>query len=177
MKQQLFLLTFILFNIYLPAQNQQNTDSLKHPEYYQIVDIEDFNIKLFQQILEDEINGIRSKQGMDSLKQNVILQNAAEDQANFMAAKQQATLYQSGKKKTTGKRIQYYGGSTFGDEVVTKMSPRKGKITLTYKELADNIVFKLLKSKKTMRVIMDPKYILQVLVLVLTNQKRKFLFQ
>ena len=177
MKHKYFIVIIIAFiflgfnKIY--AQQTVNEDSLKHPERYQRIDLDDFNAKLLESIVLEKINIKRASEAYDSLVINTILQNAAEDQANFMAAKQEATLYQSGKKKTTGKRIQYYGGSTSGDEVVTKMSPRKGKFTLTYNTLADNIVFKLLKSKKTMRVLMDPKYIFAGVAARLDEPKKK----
>ena len=155
------------------SQEAVNEDSLKHPERYQRIDIEDFNSKLLESIVLEKINIKRASENYDSLVINTILQNAAEDQAVFMAAKQEATLLQKGKKKTTGKRIQYYGGSTFGDEVVTKMSPKKGKQTLTYIALADNIVFKLMKSKKTMRVLMEPKYVFAGVAARIDEPKKK----
>ncbi len=169
-----FLVAFIL-GFQLPTQAQQpvNEDSLKHPERYQRIDLEDFNSKLLETIVLEKINIKRAAENYDSLVVNTILQNAAEDQAMFMAAKQEATLLQKGKKKTTGKRIQYYGGSTSGDEVVTKMSPKKGKFLLTYNALADNIVFKLFKGKKTMRVLMDPKYIFAGVAARLDEPKKK----
>ncbi|RKX18674.1 MAG: hypothetical protein DRP35_08895, partial [Candidatus Zixiibacteriota bacterium] len=159
MKQYLFLIIILLNSFYLFSQNQQNNDSLKHPDYYQTIDIEDFNSKLLQQIIEDEINAVRTKQEMDSLKRNVILQNAAEDQSEYMAAKDMTTDLQGGKKKTVGKRIEYYGGSNNGAEIVTKMSPKKGKFILSYKQLAQDIMFRFLKSKKTSIYIINPVYV------------------
>ena len=155
------------------AQQTVNEDSLKHPERYQRIDLEDFNNKLLESIILEKLSIKRAQESYDSLVINTILQNAAEDQATYMAAKQEATLFQSGKKKTTGRRIKYYGGSTFGDEVVTKMSPKKGKFTLTYNALADNIVFKVLKSKKTRRILMDPKYIFAGVAARLDEPKKK----
>ena len=159
MKQHLLLIIILFSSFRLFSQNQQNNDSLKHPDYYQSIDIKNFNSKLLQQILEDEINAARIKQDMDSLKRNSILQNAADDQAEYMAAKDMATDRQSGKKKTVGRRIKYYGGSNNGAEIVTKASPKKGKFFLTYKKLAQDVMFRLLKSKKTSIYIVNPVYV------------------
>lgn len=159
MKQYLFLIIILLSSFYLFSQSQQDNDSLKHPDYYQTIDIEDFNTNLFQQILEDEINAIRKKQELDSLKRNVILQNAAEDQSEYMSKKDDVTNLQSGKKKTTGKRIEYYGGSNNGAEIVTKISPKKGKFILSYKQLAQDVMFRFLKSKRTSIYIVKPIYV------------------
>lgn len=168
------IVLFYILNIHLLfSQNRQDTDSLKHPEYYQTIDIEDFNSKLLQQIIEGEINSIRSKQNLDSLKPMIVLQNAAEDQAEYMADKDIATMLQSGKKKTTGKRIQYYGGSNYGAEIVTKMSPKKGKQFLSYKQLAEDIMFRFLKSKKTSIHIINPVYIFCGIGAVLNNTGKK----
>ena len=159
MKRYLFLVIILHSSLSLFSQTSGNIDSLKHPNYYQTIDLEDFNSKLLQQVLEDEINAVRLKQEIDSLKQNVILQNAAEDQAEYMASKDMATTLQSGKKKTTGKRIEYYGGSNKGTEIVTKTSPKKGKYLFTYKKLAQDIMFRFLKSKKTSTHITMPVYV------------------
>ena len=173
MKQYLLLIIILLNSVQLFSQNQQDNDSLKHPDYYQTIDIEDFNSKLLQQILEDEINAVRVKQEMDSLKRNVILQNAAEDQSEYMAAKDMATDLQGGKKKTIGKRIEYYGGSNNGAEIVTKMSPKKGKFFLSYKQLAQDIMFRFLKSKKTSVYIVNPVYVFCGIGAELNNAGKK----
>ncbi len=159
MKQYLFLVIILHSSLSLFSQTSENIDSLKHPNYYQTIDIEDFDSKLMQQVLEDEINAVRLQQGLDSLKRNVVLQNAADDQAEYMSAKDIATTIQSGKKKTTGKRIQYYGGSNKGDEIVIKTLPGKGKYLFTYKELAQDLMFRFLKSKKTSVYITKPEYV------------------
>ncbi len=169
-----FALFLSLFINDLYSQNKTiNEDSLKHPLWYQRIDLDDFNNKLLEEIILEKVNKKRGEENYDFFVVNKILQNAAEDQATYMANKQEATLYQSGKKKTTGKRIAYYGGSTFGDEVVTKMSPKKGKYTLTYNTLADNIVFKLFKSKKSARVLMNPAYMLTGIAARLDEPKKK----
>jgi uncharacterized protein YkwD len=58
-----------------------------------------------------KINAARKAKGMDTLKYNEILTKAARDQADYMASREEVTLEGSGKKKTTGKRIMFYGGS------------------------------------------------------------------
>lgn len=172
-KQYIFLLIIALSNSMLCGQTDEKKDSLEHPAFYQIIDTEDFNSKLFQDILEAEINKDRHTNNMDSLKRNVILQNAADDQAEYMAIKDDATIIQSGKKKTTGLRIEYYGGSTKGKEVVTKISPKKGKIPYTYKELAQEVLFKLLKSNKTSIYFSNPMYIFCGIGAQLNNSGKK----
>ena len=75
-----------------------------------------------------KINAYRKGKNLDSLKINDILSRASDDQAQYMALKDEvSTLQSSSKKKTTGKRIAFYGGSEAGDELVINQPVNRGK--------------------------------------------------
>ncbi len=137
-------------------EEEQGKDTLR---FYEIIDVEDFKTDLFNEILLNNINSVRNKLGLDSIVINGILRNCAEDQSEYMATNEEAIEFQSGKKKTTRSRLIYYGGSGVGAELIKKMSVKNGTGYFTYKDLADELFFKWMNSKKTKTVIEDPAWI------------------
>jgi len=174
MIHKLRFLFFLLIAVVIRGNAQQiNEDSLKHPEYYRPVDVEDFNAKLAEQCALNAINAKRRAENADSIFFNTILQNAAEDQAAYMADKMTVTSKNKGKKKTLAKRIKYYGGSTFGEELLAKVSPKNGKLTITYKELGERIAFRVTKNRKTLAITANPKFVFAGIGARLQEDKKK----
>ena len=151
----LFIISFLLVNNIFSQESTPKDTS----RFYVNIDIEDFKPDLLAEAVRANINKYRIANGLDSLKNDITLSNAAEDQSAFMADKEMLSLKQKGKKKTTGKRVIYYGGSNFAEEVVCKMSAKKGNLLFTYKKVADDITFKFLNSKKTSMKLLNPEFI------------------
>jgi outer membrane protein OmpA-like peptidoglycan-associated protein/uncharacterized protein YkwD len=156
MKKNYFII--ILFFNFLSSITlaQIEDDSIK---YIQKVSSDNFNFELFNKLLFNEINKYRVKNDLDSILLDDILTYAAEDNAKYMAFHEEETTTQSGKRKTTGKRIKYYGGSEFGFELVKKMPLKKGRDSLSYKQIADEILYKWTGSKKNSQIIFDKHFI------------------
>ncbi|GAB4283424.1 MAG: hypothetical protein Kow0068_08310 [Marinilabiliales bacterium] len=146
-----------IFGVKAQGDFFRGNDSLR---YAQIIDVEDFKSDLMAEIILSLINDYRHKRGIDSIVENQILKFAAEDQAEYMAINEYEDLYQTGaEKRDTRARLIYYGGSGVGYELTAKASPKKGADFRSYKQVADDIVFRWLKSSKTEQIIADPKII------------------
>ncbi|MBI4646666.1 MAG: hypothetical protein HY738_08780 [Bacteroidia bacterium] len=121
---------------------------------------DDFNKKMFNEILLFQINKQRIfRYNLEPLQPDTILENAADVQASYMAETDEETVTGSGQFKNTGKRLVYYGGSNKAFELVKKISVYRGKDLLTFKEAADEIVFKWFTNKQYLPALSDPKYI------------------
>lgn len=159
---KVFLVVVILTIPLIEGFTQENSaeaDSIAKIKYYELVLPTSFAKDVLTELVLKEINKSRSVRGLDSLFENSILKNAAEDQAQYMTSIEGTSLLQGGKKKTTGKRVVYYGGADYADEFVTKMPAKKGKEYYTYKKVAEDIAFKLLSGKKSLTLLIDSKYI------------------
>jgi len=107
----------ILILICSEAFSQNDTSVYNIP-----IDPENFQPELFNSYILYKINEHRKKLGIDTLQPEQILINAAEDHSKYMAASNDVTPFQSGKKKTTGMRVKYYGGSEKAEELIVKTS-------------------------------------------------------
>jgi len=152
------LIIFVFFiNINLvKSQDNINQDTAK---YNQEIDPSEFDDEMFIELLFNEINKHRIKFELDSIVEEEILTQAAQDNGKYMASNNEETILQSGKKKTTGDRILFYGGSNFGYELTRKVTIKKGKIYLTYKQVADEIIYKWTNSKKKLEILDDKNII------------------
>ncbi|MBN2668255.1 MAG: hypothetical protein JXR60_03415 [Bacteroidales bacterium] len=165
MTKQLLLITLLFFAFIA------NSQEIK-PENSQI-DGFAFNDSLFEKLLLKKFNERRIQIDADSLRVQAILQAASDDQVAFMAKYGEAEVLQSGKMKTTGQRIEHYGGAQYGEELVLKYSLKSGDKAPTYEELADEIATKWLKSKKTAIFIEDSKFIFTGISAGLNEDKSK----
>lgn len=150
----------LLFNNPVFSQTETTPpDTSKIDSYTRNIDSEDYRADVLNTLLKKQINLYRSKLKLDTLATETILKNAADDQALFMASIMNATYDQDGKKKTTGKRIIFYGGSNNGEELIIKMPVKKGNEIFTYGKVVDDIMFKWLSDKKGMLILNDPQYV------------------
>lgn len=125
----------------------------------QTIEVSSFNDSLLEQLLLNRINQRRHFLKIDELLLNPILKAASDDQVVFMSKYGEAEILQSGKMKTTAKRIAFYGGSEFGDEQVYKVSLKTGDKAESYAQVADEVAYKWLKRKKTSGTFENPIYI------------------
>lgn len=158
----IWLIIFKVFILQIQAFAQTSTssyDTINGNNYTRNIDSEDFHPEILNDLLHKEINKYKIKLKADTLSIETILVNAAEDQAKFMAAISNATYDQDGKKKDTGKRIMFYGGSNNGNELVIKIPVKKGNEIFTYGKVVEDIMFKWLSDKKGIIVLNDPQYV------------------
>ena len=151
------LFYFLFFSVFSSfAQESITADTSK---YNQEIDPSEFDDELFTKMLFDKINEHRIKFELDSIVEEEILTQAAQDNGKYMASVNKEVDIQKGKKKTTGDRIMFYGGSKFGYELTRKVTIKKGKIYLTYRQAIDEIMFKWTSGKKKLEILDDKNLI------------------
>lgn len=153
MIKTLHLLILLVVSVFSFSQQQDNLD-------FQKVEFANYKDTVLENLLLIKINERREQLNVQSLVNHKFLKTAAFDQASFVSGYGDLKTSQSGKKKTTGMRIEFYGGAQFGEELLLKYSIKKGDKAQNYDELANAIAFKWLKSKKSSILLEDPKFIL-----------------
>ncbi|MEN9522005.1 MAG: hypothetical protein RL065_382, partial [Bacteroidota bacterium] len=124
-----------------------------------VINPDDFRYELFNSIFVSKINEQRVKLNKDFLYKHEILEKAATDQSEYISKIKKTVLDGSNRsKRTTGDRIKYYGGATSGQEIVQSCAIGKDiKTFYTYEFVIDELMVKILKSKKYSDIICNPK--------------------
>lgn len=111
-------------------------------------------------IILQELNKIRTANGLDILEENPILSKASAIQATDMAKNNKASLDNSkGKFKTTAKRVVASGGTKNAEETVISVPALKGKTAATPKDIADAVITKWKMGKKELAIIKNGNYV------------------
>jgi len=165
MNKNLLLAIVLFFNIIAFSQNETEVAD-------QQVELSAFNDSLLEKLLLKKINDKRTERQIETLSVNSILKIAAEDQTIFMAKYGEAEIRQTGKTKTTEKRIAIAGGSAFGKEFVYKYSIKKGVKAQTYNQIAEDISLKWFKNKKISAELLNAQYIFTGVSVELGNEVR-----
>lgn len=168
------IFVFIIFSTIIYGQSYINLNSNELKSMYERpIDPEDFRPNILNKLVLAYINTYREKEKLDTFSLEVILQNASDLQAKYMANIQTATTEGEGKNKTTKDRIIYFGGSGIGTELVAKMPINKGNEYFTYGKVAEDIGFKWLNDKKTLEILNSTRFVLAGLGSALDADKKK----
>ncbi len=128
------------------------------------VELKNFNAKLLDQCLTYEVNALRTRKRLDTLMADAILEKAALDQANYMAANNVIGNGQKDRLKGSPyKRVLFYGGAhnLIGENVQVfelQKAIDKSKNRLTYERLAKEIIDIWEKSKLDATQLFEPAY-------------------
>lgn len=159
MYKQALIILFSIVVISVYGQDEKPTPRTSNSIYLKKIDPSNFDNKLFNEVLLKEING-----ELDYLKErefvdNTILSSAAHVYAEYMASVGQSKTGLDDKLSLKN-RIEAAGGAAAkATELVLKESIREGKDTLTFAQLAANVMFNLFNKEKTADVLKDYKYI------------------
>lgn len=125
------------------------------------IDPDNYEPDFLGQLIADSINKLRVEKKLDSLFVDEVLISAAADQAIYMAKKGEVNIEQSkSSKKTTGKRVRFYGGSSDGsDEIVLYANSGRGKEKFSYEQVAGDLATKMAKNKKMSTILLKSNYI------------------
>lgn len=116
--------------------------------------------ELLEKAILDEINKMRIKNYLEPLEMHEITYKAAQDQATYMAKIEQEIIEQKDKeKRTTAHRLQFFGGSNKGTEIIEKTPVNKRGEYFSYYRTAYNIVFKWFAGSKTEKILLSNTYI------------------
>jgi uncharacterized protein YkwD len=131
---------------------------------------ENFIAELLRLSVIDEINKMRLKNYVEILEESDLLRKAATDQSIFMASSDIKSIDRKEKgKRTTAERLNFYGGSKNGLELIEKVSISNRDGFFSYQMLAFNIVFKWFMSSKTEKILLSKNYIFLGLGTTLNN--------
>ena len=128
------------------------------------VELKSFNADLLNECLTKEVNALRKRKRLDTLGFDEILQKAAIDQAEYMAANNVIGNGQKDKRKGSPyKRVLFYGGShnLIGENVQAydlEKAITKSKNRLTYARLAKDMVDIWEKSKLDLVNLIEPAF-------------------
>ena len=128
------------------------------------VDPKNFNQELLNDYILKEVNTLRKRKRLDTLINDLVLEKAALDQAQYMAAEQVIGHGQKSKVKGSPyKRVLFYEGAhnDVGENVQAfdlAKALKKSKNRLTYDRLARDIVKVWIKSKPHYANLLEPKY-------------------
>jgi len=154
---RLFFVILLIFNtiFFTKDLSSQEIDTTR---FNALIDKENFQQSIIADYLIYKINEYRTKKGFDSLSMEPILRNVSEDHASYMAYNGELSEFQKGKKKTLGKRLQFYGGSEKAEQLIIRASISRGRDAFSYKEVGNEIFFKWYNDAKTLDIIANPAY-------------------
>ncbi|WP_462279646.1 CAP domain-containing protein [Salinivirga cyanobacteriivorans] len=133
-----------------------------------------FQEAFIEKLVFMRINEVRTERGFDPYEQSEILTNAAKLQADYMVEIEDRTLENKNKNlSTTSERLQYFGGSGRGLELIERESIKKRGIYYTYKKLADNIAFEWFNSGRDSEHLYSDEYTLMGIGISLGKKKRR----
>ncbi|HKK69246.1 MAG TPA: hypothetical protein VJ946_13575, partial [Bacteroidales bacterium] len=130
----------------------QNSDEKVNPDK--------IDFELLSKVVYQEMNMFMDSLHLEGFEKSRFLEKIARDHAREMALEGRATTDGSGKTKDITSRIQYYGGSGIGNEIVMRYNIKTTDAYLTYRELARGIVLKWSASTRTMRELRKQKFFL-----------------
>ncbi|HBF88465.1 MAG TPA: hypothetical protein DDX39_07480 [Bacteroidales bacterium] len=156
----LFILFFV--SVHQKTFSQQQSEFITETQYNALVLPDEFDANLLRQLVFNTLNKQLVFNNREELEFNQILNQAAENQAEFMAEIDEVYEFQNddNTKATIADRIQFFGGSRFGVENLNKTPIQKGKEFFSYKQIAEEIVFKWTSSKKSFELLTNQKYTL-----------------
>ncbi len=145
-KYTCILLVIVLFSSVLLAQNKikylpQDQSGL-------------FDASYLENQLLDHLNTFRLQHQKDYLVKDSILHLAAEEHSKAMADKNE--LDQS--SDDISRRIEHFGGSPFGKEVILKFKIKDKTIPMSYDTLAELLDYELLRRKKELKIVENELY-------------------
>ncbi|PLX20704.1 MAG: hypothetical protein C0599_08665 [Salinivirgaceae bacterium] len=138
------------------------------------IDTRFFQPEFLEKLILQNINKVRAERGFEPYERNTILYQAAKLQSEYMAEIEERTEVNKNKNlASTSLRLQHFGGSGIGLELLEKESFKKRGIYFTYGQLAENIAFGWFNSKRDSKYLYSDDYTLADIALTIDNGKRK----
>jgi hypothetical protein len=138
------------------------------------IDSKFFQHEFLEKLILNNVNKIRTERGFEAYENNEILHNAAKMQADYMASIEERTLENKDKKLASTKfRLQHFGGSGIGLELVEKESLKKRGVYYTYNQLAESITFDWFNSKRNSKYLYSDDFTFADIGIMLDKSRRK----
>ena len=148
-KFNISIIVFLVFIFFANFTKAQNTN--------QEINFAIFKEKILRKAIIENINTHRKERNLTTLVSNDILIKTSQEQAEFMASKELVTTEGGGiTKTTTTDRAIAQGGTRHLKEIVFAANIMKGKIKLTYQNVADETTERWFKKNKNEAILAYP---------------------
>ncbi|MFO7790514.1 MAG: hypothetical protein R6V32_08075 [Bacteroidales bacterium] len=171
MKKIGFVLLLCLFTVVSGISQEKLSGEFHSSD--EKVDPEQFDTKLLSDLVLQEMNMLMDSLELEGFEKYEFLVPIARDHAKEMAENNNATTKGRGKTKDVSSRIQYYGGSGIGDEIVMRYNLKSTDGYYTYREIARGIIVKWSSSVRTMRNLRKQQFFLAGVGSSLDERKKK----
>ncbi|MCQ2958946.1 MAG: hypothetical protein MJ198_01995 [Bacteroidales bacterium] len=156
-------LLVLLLGIILAAQSFSQTENFREParveSYLTELYPEAFNLTLMRDAILYYIDRELKNEGCRILQPNQILQGASQEFADYMGKTDEIRVSYAPSKYVLQQRLMNQGGGVHqADEITMKTSIQRAKISLTYDEVAQDIVFQIFK-RKSVEILQNPGYV------------------
>lgn len=157
-----YILTIFLCLVFV-GQGIAQTENFKEPKrvesYLTELYPEAFNLTLMRDAILYYIDKELHKENYRELKPHEILQKASQEFADYMGKSDEIRVSYAPSKYALQQRLINNGGGVHqADEITMKTSIQRGKMSLTYDEVAQDIVFQIFK-RKSAEILQNPQYI------------------
>jgi len=156
-------LIIIFFCSLIVSQSEAQTENYRDPKrvesYLTELYPEAFNLTLMRDAILYYIDRELYKEGFRTLKPNETLQNASQEFADYMAKSDEIRITYAPTKYALQQRLINQGGGVHqADEITIKTSIQRAKISMTYDEVAQDLVFQIFK-RKSVEILKNPTYV------------------
>ena len=152
-----FCTLIVSFPIFSQTENFRETQRVE--SYFTELYPEAFNLTLMRDAVLFYIDKELRKENYRILMPNTILQNASQEFADYMCKSDEIRVSYAPAKYSLQQRLINQGGGVHQvDEITIKTSIQRGKLSLTYDEVAQDVVFQIFK-RKSVEILQNPQYI------------------
>ncbi len=156
-------LIIIFFCSLIVLQSVAQTENFRDPKrvesYLTELYAEAFNLTLMRDAVLYYIDRELYKEGFRTLNPNETLQSASQEFADYMAKTDEIRVTYAPAKYALQQRLMNQGAGVHqADEITIKTSIRRAKISMTYDEVAQDIVFQIFK-RKSVEILKNPTYV------------------
>lgn len=159
----------LLLLLFCPALAQKDStylnfsaDELKaNPEFVKHFSLQKPDLNLLKECIRQTINIARVKyENFDTLREEVVLDSAAQFQADYQAKWSRTGGKNYGGVSTAGKRNVRYDGSRYVEEVTGRIKASRGNEVYPYMDLAVDFVKHILSNRKNAAIMLKKKFTL-----------------
>ena len=156
-------IVILILAMVLGTQAYSQTENFREPQRVEsfLTELypEAFNLTLMRDAILYYIDKELRKENYRMLMPNTILQNASQEFADYMAKTDEIRVSYAPTKYALQQRlVNNDGGVHQVDEITMKTSIQRAKMSLTYDEVAQDIVFQIFK-RKSAEILQNPRYV------------------
>lgn len=149
----------IVISIQSFSQTENFRETQRVESYFTELYPEAFNLTLMRDAILYYIDKELRKEEYRILMPNTALQNASQEFADYMGKTDEIRVMEAPVKYSLQQRLlNQESGVHQVDEITIKTSIQRGKLSLTYDEVAQDVVFNIFK-RKSAEILQNPRYV------------------